>query len=259
MIYIGSGSSDKKSGILIKIPDKKYDIIGLKIKSSYHHPCFSSIYADNGENIGIFCNNGTEISPDGGISDSIWIYHKWMYIPVKKAKDIILSNSYYSNDGYLGGISFGKNNLWSFTINSAIAFYKFAHEGNSNFRLQNNALCMLYGRKSIIYVPVIPNGKDKILFLVVLDSLYTKKIITEIKANGINIERLRNTYINPFSYHYNFQKNYIYLGAKVQEKIIKENDTLIKTTLDFSKQNYNNNYYNSYCFKIVSAGTHDYE
>ena len=201
IISIGKPSTNNKSGILVNIPNGGYDNLGVRILND-RFICFSCIYSDDYESIGIFCggytNNGNSISPDGSVSGSYNKHNKWIYIPVKKAKSIIISNSNYSErkfygKGWISGLSFGKNDLWSFTINSAYAFVNAVNGGNQSTYhsiWNNDQLSFLEkGKNYTIYVPIIPNGKDKILFFTGYGNYVEGNCITEIMVNDKNVER----------------------------------------------------------------------
>ena len=233
--------------------------LGVRILND-RFTCLSAIYSDDFEKIGIFCggftNNGNAMSPDGSLSDGYWKIHKWMFIPIRKNKSIILSNSIFGNidSGYISGISFGKNNLWSFTVNSAYAFEKAVNGGDSNNHYNNfkyDQSSSFSPKKSYtIYVPIIPNGKDKIIFFIGDGDHKDQNCFTSIFVNDKPIERIRQTYVNPISYFYNSVMYSQYFGAFIPKEIIKENENFIKVSLSFENQDY--------VFYMRHAGTHDY-
>ena len=60
-----------------------------------------------------------------------------------------------------------------------------------------------YGKISVLYVPVIPSGKDKLLFIIEHDNNWVGTMHKGIKVNGKSIERLFfninfNIFINNF-------------------------------------------------------------
>ncbi len=110
-----------------------------------------------------------EISHDGGAPDSYHRIHMWLPIPVKKSGEHIIINGQHSN-GWIGGIAFSKN-PWGHARNSAVAYHWRVNGGSgchwNTHSWNSDNLCQLNNRQRWeLIVPVVENGKDKLLYIV---------------------------------------------------------------------------------------------
>ena len=190
-IYIGTSTNEGTWGLKVNIPPG-YNLLGVRgthgFKQQY---CLRAIYSDDLSEIGVYCGGklgqGITISPDNSIGNSYKIYQKWFYIPVLKEKAVTLSSKYDdgNKNAQISGISFGRNDLWNYIINPIWAYHN-AYNGGTNTTGTVSAsvsiqyLKILGGFKYDFYVPIIPNGKDKMLFITLNFGLYGETL-TEIK------------------------------------------------------------------------------
>ena len=81
---------------------------------------------------------------------------------------MLLSKDY--SDSWLSGIAFSKN-LWGHAVNSAVAYHWAINGGNGlawNSHDWNSDILAYFpaGSNHVVMVPVVANGKDKLLYMV---------------------------------------------------------------------------------------------
>ncbi len=89
-----------------------------------------------------------------------------MPIPLRKAGNYILYPT--GTDSWISGIAFGKN-LWGHAKNSAKAYMSAVNGGtplDDGFDWNSDWNAGIpFGKITTLKVPVVPNGKDKILYI----------------------------------------------------------------------------------------------
>mmetsp|Transcript_34716 Transcript_34716/g.36079 ORF Transcript_34716/g.36079 Transcript_34716/m.36079 type:complete len:107 (-) Transcript_34716:19-339(-) len=98
-------------------------------------------------------------------------------------------------------------------------------------------------------VPVIENGRDKLLFFI-LRNYHEDEGITEIKVNDMTIERPNTNYFNSHSRHHNARPFGLYVASLVPASLIPKGARFLNVTLDntgFREEN----------FYLRKVGTHD--
>jgi hypothetical protein len=197
--------------------------------------------------------------PDGSLSDGHDNMHQWVPIPISKNRTQYLSinndKTSGSNDFWLSGLAFSKN-PWHHATQSA-AGYAWAVNGGDRVengfsegwnndvmgRLINNSIYVLK-------VPVIPSGRDKLLYLIEHNSNWNGCMHRSIIINGTTIkERFLATYDNPFARHWNSKFYNRYIAARIPAKFIGPNAKFIDVVIDMTDQN------NHIHFREI--GTHD--
>jgi len=193
-----------------------------------------------------------EISPDGGAPDTSYYFHLWLPIPVKGAGKHILQAT--DSNAWISGIAFGKN-MWGHARNSAVS-YHWSHNGTdggiawNTHDWNNDNLAMLNaGRSYKLRVPVIPNGKDKLLYIVEHNNNWTGTMHGNVTVNDHPATRFSTAYKNPFSTHFNSKSFDRYIATRVSKNLIRNEDSFITFTIDMT--NANNNIH----FREI--GTHD--
>jgi hypothetical protein len=209
------------------------------------------------------------ISPDGGSAhDSAWASHAWYMIPITKsgngqnigvfltANKFIVDNTQdpYKSCGplYISGIAF-TTNPWKLALNSAFTYafglnglskyihpsYNYGLSANDQWTLQMNPM----------YVPVVPSGKDKLLYFVMAYNMWganERNSHVYINVNGRVVERLRATYENPFSRHY--RSNHPYMACRIPKELINPSDKFLTVSVNVQRNE---------SFMIREIGTHD--
>jgi len=256
MINIGSNSQANESGLKVTIPEN-YDVLWLRVHNNNDMwNILRVMYVDgNKESLPKFAAGArglNEISPDGGASDSYDNFHMWVPIPLIRS-GIIVIHSDYTDGHWISGIAFGKN-LWGHAKNSGMAYHWAINSGSKiifNSKNWNNDILVNipHGVISELIVPVVANGKDKLLYLVEHNNNWNGLMHTSVSVNGVQIERLRTSYSNPFAVHYNSKLYDRYAAAKIPKDLIKNGDTVISVKIDMTFQNQDLN--------IREVGTHD--
>ena len=85
-------------------------------------------------------------------------------------------------------------------------------------------------------VPVVPSGRDKLLYLVEYNDEWNGCMHTGITANGQKIERFMATYDNPFARHWNSKFYERYIAARIPAALIPANARWLSVRIDMSKQ-----------------------
>jgi hypothetical protein len=98
-------------------------------------------------------------------------------------------------------------------------------------------------------VPVVPSGKDKIIYMVEYNYNSTGVMHGEVFVKDQKIERFRTSWINnPFAAHYNSKLYSRYLGTRVPASIIDSSDFLITLKIDLRQ---------SSSIHVREIGSHD--
>ncbi len=256
IMCIGSNSQENGAGMKIIIPEN-YNVLWLRVHNDNNWNVYRFSYLDGNKEILPKFASGhrylNEISPDGGASDSYDSLHMWVPIPIPRS-GILLAQSDYDSGHWISGIAFSKN-LWGHAKNSALA-YHWKLNGGSNIGWDsgnwNNDVLGLINKGVVpeLIVPVVENGKDKLLYIVEHNNNWNGIMHTAVYVNGVKIERFRASYINPFAMHTNSKFYNRYIATKIPKELIKKGDNTISVKIDMTFQN--NNIY----FREV--GTHDY-
>ena len=245
------------NGAFVNVPNNM-NVIWLRVLSDRWFSV--KVYTEGGADIGTFIagfNNLNKYAPDGGSGDSYWNVHDWMAIPVPKAGKYILVPGNKKNDGgsdtWISGIAFSTN-PWNHAYNSAVAYHWAVNEGTqltwNNQNWNNGQLAQLdHPKKNILYIPVVPSGKDKLLYLVEHNNNWDGIMHQGIKVEDVPIERFRTTWDNPFARHHNSKIYSRFVATRVPEKLTI-GKRFLKVEIDSSLSN--NNIF------IREAGTIDF-
>jgi DNA-binding beta-propeller fold protein YncE len=107
----------------------------------------------------------------------------------------------------------------------------------------------------VLQVPVIPNGRDKLFYLVNAPQLKDETTydnglqLTGLRVNGQPVERFLATYDNPFARYWNSRPGCNYNAALVPAELIPADARFLSVEIDLSKQ------YDDIKFREI--GTHD--
>jgi hypothetical protein len=91
-----------------------------------------------------------------------------------------------------------------------------------------------HGKVTNLVVPVVSNGKDKLLYLVEHNNNWNGCMHAGIKVNGKPIERFIATYDNPFARHWNSKFYNRYIAALVPAGLIGKDDRWLKVDIDMN-------------------------
>jgi len=159
---------------------------------------------------------------------------------------------------WLSGLAFSKN-PWSHATQSAVGYYWVSNGGNATTWYSENwksdVLAMIPPKTNLeLKVPVVPSGRDKLLYLVEHNTDWNGCMHSGITVNGNPIERFLGTYDNPFARHWNSKIYQRYIAARIPADLIPKTSNLttyLSVKIDMSKQN------NNIHFREI--GTHDLE
>lgn len=84
-----------------------------------------------------------------------------------------------------------------------------------------------------LYVPVIPNGNNKILYFVLFNYDYDYLNHGDVLINDNVAERLRNGWQNAFSNYFNSKKITRYIATFVPASWINSTDNFIRVKINF--------------------------
>ncbi len=194
-----------------------------------------------------------EISPDGAAPDTYWNVHAWVPIPIRHPGKKIYLYSQLDCDCWISGIGFGKN-LWGHAKNSALAYHRHVNGGSplSHFGNWNNdQLGYLWeNRVSVLFVPVVPNGRDKLLYIAEHNNNWTGTMHLRVTVNGRRVGRFRTSYSgNPFATHFNNKIYDRYMALFIPRRLIRYGAKFVRVTVDMRKQNHR--------IHFREIGTHD--
>jgi DNA-binding beta-propeller fold protein YncE len=127
--------------------------------------------------------------------------------------------------------------------------------GNVYVADRDNHRVQKFAQGNLLQVPVIPNGRDKLLYLVNAPQLkdeasYDNGLqFTALRVNGQPVERFMTTYTNPFARYWNSRPGCNYNAAWVPAERIPADARFLSVEIDLSRQ------FDDIKFREV--GTHD--
>lgn len=83
------------------------------------------------------------------------------------------------------------------------------------------------GKVTELKVPVVPNGRDKILYIVEHNNNWNGGMHGDININNKKAERFRASYSNPFASHYNSKLYSRYIATVIPADWIKPTDNFV--------------------------------
>ena len=190
-------------------------------------------------------NNLNRYAPDGGSADAGWNVHCWMAIPVPAAGDYVLVPGNKVNDGggdlWLSGVAFSSN-PWNHAYNSALAYHWIINGGTAlrwhthdwnNDQLASIDLGLVYN----LIVPIVPSGKDKLLYIVEHNNQWNGIMHKSVKVDGVPIERFRTTWKHPLAIHHNSKMYERFIATRIPEALTR-GKTSITVEVDMTQQNH---------------------
>ena len=244
MIRIGLDSS-YPDGMIVNIPSG-YDTMWLQVINDRW--CTINIKTSSGKKI---CTYGSgrkslvSLSPDGTVGiDGVNNAFVWIPINIKKLfvdnKCLITAGTISSTtDVWISNIAFS-NNVWGYTnLPATVPMWgcngevnKLIIAGDKSGEWHGGLLVKTeLGKQHDIYVPIVQTGRDKLVYIIEHNNDWAGTYHTDILANGQNVGRLKSTYSNLISTHYNSKIYSRYLAVKVEKELINKDDTFIKITL----------------------------
>jgi hypothetical protein len=254
ILQIGTVAQENENGLKINVPEK-YNVLWIRVLNDRHNIFRVRPESDpESEKYACSFRGLNEISPDGTTSDSFDYIHKWCPIPLRKPGAYMLYSDRNVNGCWLSGIAFSKN-LWNHAKNSGLAYHWQINGGSAALwntdNWNNDVLAMIpAGQISEFIVPVVPSGKDKLLYIFEHNNNWDGVMHTGVSVNDQSVERFRTSYLNPFSIHINSKLYSRYIALRIPKEYIPEDAKFVKLKIDMQMNN------NHIHFREI--GTHDF-
>lgn len=264
IIKFGTNNESDGNGAKVVVPSG-YDTLWVRLLGERWN-VIKAYFLDGGlEQLGTWVGGFrslNSINPDGTLSDGTcptadYIAHQWLPIPVGRAGQVaLIPKANTSAEFWVSGVAFSKN-PWNHASMSAAGFYWTVNGGTATGDLQSNwnrdILSRINSGSNIeLRVPVIGNGKDKLLYLVEHNNNWAGTPHSAVTINNINIERFCTGYDNPFSRHWNGKMYCRYIAARIPGSLVPAGTRWISVRIDRTKQNGDNLYFRE-------IGTHEYD
>jgi hypothetical protein len=264
IIRYGGNNEKDGNGAKVIIP-KGYDTVWVRVTGDRWNVIHAYSLDSGSKDLGFWAGGkriGNSYCPDGSLSDSHSDRHQWLPIPAGGVGSLALI-SYPpkiairgTGELWLSGLAFSKN-PWAHAAQSALG-YHWAVNGGSNYndvKWENDSylgdvLARIDGKTNwLLKVPVVPSGRDKLLYVITHNSDWNDCAHSGITVNGQKIERFMATYDNPFARHWNSKVNARYIAARIPSSLIPQDARFLDVKIDMSKQNMS--------IKFREIGTHD--
>ncbi|MDF0551820.1 hypothetical protein [Kamptonema sp. UHCC 0994] len=271
MIAYGANNETDGNGAVVTIPDG-YNTVWVRVLGERWNAIAAYLLdKDNKktQDLGIWTGGfrGTNCyCPEGSLSDSYENLHQWLPIPIVAnlgqpggtRKLALISKPNTNSYFWLSGLAFSKN-PWSHATQSAVGYYWKINGGDAiswhSENWNNDVLAYIAPKTNLeLKVPVVPSGRDKLLYLVEHNNNWNGCMHSGITVNGKSIERLIATYDNPFARHWNSKFYQRYIAACIPADLIPDTKGMISylsVKIDMSKQKSN--------IHFREMGTHDLE
>lgn len=274
MICYGNNHETDGKGAVVTIPEG-YDTVWVRVLGDRWNAISAYLLdKDNTKtrDLGIWTGGYRSANcycPDGSLSDSYSNLHQWVPIPIgtnlpqlaagEKRKLALISKPNTNSWFWVSGLAFSKN-PWNHATQSGVGYHWKSNGGdatNWNTEKWNNDVLSLIPPNSNLElkVPVVPSGRDKLLYLVEHNSDWNGCMHNGITVNGKSIERFIATYDNPFARHWNSKSYERYIAACIPADLIPNTNgftTYLSVKIDMRKQNDGN-------INFREMGTHDLE
>lgn len=143
-------------------------------------------------------------------------------------------------DFWISGLAFSKN-PWKHATQSAIGYHWKVNGGDAaSWDISDwNGDVLAYLPKDtelLLKVPVIPSGRDKLLYLVNHNNNWNGTMHKGITVNDVAIERFTATYDNPFARHWNSKFYNRYIAARIPTELIESNARHLNVKVNMKSQ-----------------------
>jgi hypothetical protein len=165
----------------------------------------------------------------------------------------LISKASTDHDFWLSGLAFSKN-PWAHAAQSALGYHWASNGGDATEwespDFKGDVLARIMNNKTTeLRVPVVPSGRDKLLYLIEHNSDWNGCQHTGITVEGTAIERFTATYDNPFARHWNSKFYCRYIAARIPASLIPSNARYLSVKIDMTGVNHN--------IYFREMGTHD--
>ena len=258
IIRFGGNTEPDDNGALVIIPPG-YDTVWVRVLGERWTVIKAKFQDGRKENLGLWSGGHRAANcycPDGSLSDSYYNVHQWMPIPAGRAGKLALVVKPNTNNHFwLSGLAFSKN-PWAHAVQSAVGYHWAVNGGDKTVwsggweSWNSDSLTKINPKtKWTLKVPVVPSGRDKLLYIVEHNNNWNGCMHNGISVNDKKIERFLATYDNPFARHWNSKCYNRYIAAHIPARLIPANARFLYVKIDMSKQNHG--------IHFREAGTHD--
>lgn len=245
IIMFGRNNQDDGNGAKVTIP-KGYDTVWVRVLGDRWNVINAYFLDENKEKLGLWTGgwrSSNSYSPDGSLADGHHVRHQWVPIPAGRAGELaLISKPHTDHEFWISGLAFSKN-PWAHAVQSAVGYHWGVNDGDptawgKNWRNWNgDSLSRINPKTQLkLKVPVVPSGRDKLLYLVEHNNNWNGAMHTGITVNGESIERFMATYDNPFARHWNSKIYHRYIAAHIPASKIKPGDRFLTVIIDMMKQ-----------------------
>lgn len=174
--------------------------------------------------------------------DGYDVAHQWVPIPARRAgKLALISKPNTDQDFWISGLAFSKN-PWAHAAQSAVGYHWAVNGGGATAWNEPNwngdSLARIDAKTNLeLKVPVVPSGRDKLLYLIEHNSNWNGAMHTAITVEGQPVERFMDTYDNPFNRHWNSKSYEHYIASRIPNALIPSGTHYLNVRIDMSKQN----------------------
>lgn len=266
IIRFGNDNQQDGHGALVTVPNG-YNTLWVRVLGD-RWTVFKAYFTDGKkENIGLWAGGyraNNCYCPDGSLSDGYYnphdghtrTLHEWVPVPVNRSGNVALvAKPHTGSHFWISGIGFSKN-PWNHTAIHAVNVHWALNGGTGvdwySHNWNDDVLARILANSNYtMKIPVIENGKDKLIYMSEHNNHWNGCMFEGITVNGKPIERFISTYDNPFARHWNSKFYQRYIAARIPAGHIKKNSRWIDVKIDMSKQ--------AGHLHFREMGTHDYE
>jgi hypothetical protein len=247
IIKYGGNNEKDGNGAKVIIPEG-YNTVWVRVLGDRWTVIHAYFLDGRKEDLGLWpggWRSANSYCPDGSLSDGCMIAHQWLPIPAGRAGEVaLIAKPHTGGDFWLSGLAFSRN-PWAHAVQSAIGYHWALNGGNGTIYDQKHnwhnwkgdSLSKINPRTNLeLKVPVVPSGRDKLLYLVEHNNDWNGCMHTGITVNGQKIERFMATYDNPFARHWNSKFYERYIAARIPAGLIPANARWLSVRIDMSKQ-----------------------
>ncbi|MDB9496283.1 hypothetical protein PN441_05205 [Spirulina major CS-329] len=236
MIKYGYGKEDE-GGALVTLPSG-YDTVWVRNGNTLTD--WHVIKAEFSESGKLFRSLGSwaagkrgsnHYCPDGSLSDASTFLHQWLPIPVGASGKVSLVHKRDTDkEFWVSGVGFSKN-PWAHAAQSALGYHWQVNGGDFvNWERDDNGGDVLAFIDDLtnaeLRVPVVPSGRDKLLYLIEHNAEWNgcthTGITIKVDDKDVPVERFLATYDNPFARHWNSKSRQRYIAARIPAALIND-------------------------------------
>lgn len=260
IICFGGNDDKDGNGALVKIPPG-FDTVWVRVLGDRWQAIKAVFQDGNREDLGIYVGGNRAANcycPDGSLTDGYTTVHQWLPIPAGRSGNLALVSRPFTNDGmWFSGLAFSRN-PWAHATQAAVGYYWKVNGGDATtwadgwHSWNGDSLTKILAKSNLeLKVPVIPNGRDKLLYLVEHNADWNGVMHHAVVVNGVAVERFCASYDNPFARHFGSKSYSRYIAARVPAHVVARSGRLMSVNINMSLQNEG--------IHFRELGTHDFE